>query len=123
MTKTGTSDAVRPLERWLVRLEDRPWEGVYRVVIGFLTIPASSALLGAHGSGWSLTACFLAVLFTLRLGPAVLRKLVPFSGAVLAVWAKRRQIAKRYDSYQWKKLFWIGIGLTVYVVAFDRVVT
>jgi hypothetical protein len=32
------------------------------------------------------------------------------------VWAQRRQLAKRYDSYQWRKLFWIGCGLGQYIL-------
>jgi hypothetical protein len=119
MTKTATSGGVRRVEASLVRLQEPPWDGIYRVVIGFLIFPMSSAVLGKEASGWSLAALFVGMLFTLRLGPAVLRKLLPFSGEVLGTWAKRRQIAKRYDSYQWRKLFWIGIGLIVHAVAFD----
>jgi hypothetical protein len=39
---------------------------------------------------------------------------------VRAVWAERRQMAKRFDSYQWQKLLWIGIGLTLRLAWSDR---
>ena len=34
------------------------------------------------------------------------------------MWWNRRQLAKRYDSYQWRKLFWIGAGMAIYMVAY-----
>jgi hypothetical protein len=41
----------------------------------------------------------------------MVRKLLPFSGEVQEVWMKRRQLSKEYDSYQWQKLLWFGIGM------------
>jgi hypothetical protein len=35
------------------------------------------------------------------------------------LWAERRNIGKQHDSYQWQKLFWIGLGLLPYAVAGD----
>jgi hypothetical protein len=46
----------------------------------------------------------------------VFRKVFPFSKEVKGIWAERREIAKRYDSYQWRKLIWFGIGMACYVV-------
>ena len=57
---------------------------------------------------------FLALLIGLRVGPAVLRKLLPFSDEGKQIWFDRRQLAKRYDSYQWRKLFWVGLGQLLY---------
>jgi hypothetical protein len=51
----------------------------------------------------------------LRLVPAVLRKFLSFSDPVRMLWAERRMMAKRYDSYQWQKLFWVSIGLVAYI--------
>jgi hypothetical protein len=48
--------------------------------------------------------------------PAILRKILPFSAAARTVWAERRQMAKRVDSYQWRKLFWIGMGLGLFTL-------
>jgi hypothetical protein len=66
-------------------------------------------------SGWFLVLWFLCVLIALRVLPAVFRKLLPFTREVEAIWAQRRRAAKRYDSYQWSKLFWFGIGMACYV--------
>jgi len=57
------------------------------------------------------------LLIGLRVGPAVLRKLLPFSAEAKQIWLDRRQIAKKYDSYQWQKLFWVGLGLLPYANA------
>jgi hypothetical protein len=54
---------------------------------------------------------FVAVLVLMRGVPIGFRRLVPFSGSVRNAWASRRLMAKRYDSYQWQKLFWMGWGL------------
>jgi hypothetical protein len=37
-----------------------------------------------------------------------------------AKWAERRQLALRFDSYQWQKLFWLGLGLAVYLLLSGR---
>ena len=62
-------------------------------------------------------ACFLlAGLFLLRLVPAALRRLLPFSTETQDVWRERRRLGKRYDSYQWRKLLWIGLGISLNVL-------
>src|SRR5262245_33572808 len=119
MTPTSSTDVLTPAERWLVRLEDPVGSAVYRAAIGFLMLP-SAAWLGADGSAAALAAYFLITLFAIRAVPAVLRKLLPFPPAVLRVWATRRFIAKRHDSYQWKKLLWIGVGMLAYAAYAGR---
>jgi hypothetical protein len=59
----------------------------------------------------------MAVLVLLRVVPAVLRLALPFSGEAKQIWLERRFLAKRYDSYQWQKLFWIGLGLLLFAIA------
>ena len=107
------------LGRSLVSL-DQGWAGaLYRVAIGYLIVPAWSSVMATTGqsdSGWSLALFFAGVLLALRVVPAVVRKLLPFSAEVRTIWAERRQMAKRVDSYQWRKLFWIGIGLGVFAL-------
>jgi hypothetical protein len=56
------------------------------------------------------------LLFSIRIAPAAIRKVLPLSHEAKAVWAERRQIAKRYDSFQWQKLFFVGLGLTCYIL-------
>jgi hypothetical protein len=41
----------------------------------------------------------------------VVRKTLPFPESLEVRWYEQRQLAKRFDSYQWQKAFWIGIGL------------
>jgi hypothetical protein len=105
----------------LVRLDGSPWNEVSRAVIGFIALPVFVALFGTPTSGRTLYLFYLGLLLALRLVPAVIRRLVPFSNDVRVLWAERRVLAKRYDSYQWQKLFWLGLGLGSYVVLFGVV--
>lgn len=114
MKNTADSEQMRPLEKSFLALESFPWGAIYRLVIGFLAPAAASLLLGDDGSGWALVPFLVGALLALRVVPALFRKMMPFSDAAREVWAERRQMAKRYDSYQWRKLFWIGVGLALY---------
>jgi hypothetical protein len=116
MKEIARSEQIRPHEGWLLRIDTFPWDGVYRTLVGFAIIPAMSRLHIDDHSAWVLLTFLLGALLALRLAPAVVRKLVPFSETMRRAWAERRQLAKRYDSYQWRKLFWIGIGLASYTV-------
>ena len=105
------------VEKILV-LIDRSYLGaLYRIVIGFALIPTLSLVGLDVRSPWTLTLGLLTVLISLRIFPALIRKLLPLSAAVNAIWFERRQIAKRYDSYQWQKLFFVGVGLASYILA------
>lgn len=86
----------------------------FRVALGYLVGPTWLWLTGAKRVAWSLFPFFLVVLLALRLVPAVLRRVIPFAASLQAVWAGRRRLAKRFDSYQWQKLFWFGLGLLLY---------
>jgi len=77
-------------------------------------VPAWLKLPVSENSDWTLFPFFLAALLALRVIPAVIRKLVPFEVEVQTTWRERRRQAKRFDSYQWQKLFWIALGLTMY---------
>ena len=104
------------LEKYLVELDSGPSSAVSRVTLGLCIPPAFRALSGAQDQIWIDLALFLALLIGLRVGPAVLRKLLPFSAEARNIWSDRRQIAKVHDSYQWQKLFWIGIGIALYLI-------
>lgn len=109
---------MRILEKTLVKFEEAPLDSIYRLVIGFVFIPGASRL---PIEGLTLPLLFLlllSLLFLLRAIPAVLRHVFPFSPEIQQIWHERRQLAKRNDSYQWRKLFWIGIGMAIYVGAF-----
>jgi len=88
----------------------------YRGLIGFALIPAKQLLMGSQSSDWAIVSFLLVILLILRLVPAVVRKLLPFSAELKEAWSVRRRTAKLYDSYQWRKVTWIGAGLLFYVV-------
>jgi hypothetical protein len=103
----------RTIDRALLSIEAFPISLLYRVVIGFALMPTYSFLLQI--TGWrDTTACLvlfvLALLVALRVGPAVLRVLLPVSSDVRREWANRRALAKTYDSFQWRKLLGLGLG-------------
>ena len=104
------------LERLLVGIDSDPWSAIYRGAIGFAIPPVFRVLSGGRDSVWITAALFLALLVGLRVGPAVLRRLLRFSAEAKQIWARRRALAKEYDSYAWQKLFWIGVGMLVFGV-------
>jgi hypothetical protein len=106
----------KSFERFLITLDSGVWGAVSRVMLGLAVPPVFPMLLGDHPSIWAYLALFLALLLGLRLGPAVVRLLLPFSPEAKEIWSERRFLAKRYDSYQWQKLFWIGLGMLPYVI-------
>jgi hypothetical protein len=99
------------LEQFLVRLDSGPWSAVSRVVLGFCIPPVFRVLSGGRDQIWISLALFALLLIALRVVPAVLRMVLPFSRETKDIWFQRRQIAKLRDSYQWQKLFWMGLGL------------
>jgi len=103
------------LEKYLVLLEQAPWNVLYRIGIGYALVPVVSQFSGEDRSGWHLVVWFLGVLFTLRLLPAIARMIVPFSREAREIWTERRRVAKDFDSYQWQKLTWFGVGLAVFM--------
>jgi hypothetical protein len=107
-------------ETLLVSVDTSPWDAIYRAAIGFAIPLTVSRLWGEDALGWASVALLLGVLFMLRAFPAAFRRSAPFSGTVQSVWAERRRLAKRYDSYQWRKLFWIGVGFALYTALSGR---
>ncbi len=117
--KTTASGQIHPVERFLLLAEQPPWQAVYRAAIGFLSLPLYFRWYGEDGPVWALVLFIVGVLFLLRLVPAILRQVLPFSKEIQLLWSRQRQLAKQYDSYQWRKLFWIGLGFAGYL-AFSR---
>ncbi len=107
---------MNPFERFLVNLDSPPWSAISRVVLGMVIPPLSGLLSGGRDRIWVALALFVVLLLLLRVVPAVLRHVLPFSGAAKEIWKARRQIAKQRDSYQWQKLFWTGLGMLPYVI-------
>ena len=110
---------MKALERFLIHLDSRPWSAVWRVALGLSILPVFRVLSVGRGSVWIAPALFIGLLVALRVAPAVVRRVVPFSVDAQQTWKERRYIAKRHDSYQWQKLFWIGVGMLTYAVLGD----
>lgn len=102
------------IEQFLVKLDSGLWSAISRVVLGCCIPPAFRAATGGYDGTWITLALFAGLLIGLRVIPAVLRMILPFSAETKAIWFQRRQIAKHYDSYQWQKLFWLGAGLLAF---------
>ena len=113
--KAMTTRVLGYLELPLLRLEKPPLQGVYRGAIGFLIFPLYHRLFGPNSEHLVLWF-FGGVLLALMLVPALIRRLLPFSETAQECWAKQRRLGKRYDSHQWRKLFWIGLGLSGYTI-------
>jgi hypothetical protein len=72
-------------------------------------------VVGEERADGLLLPFLLAILLMLRVAPVLIRRLVPFSDWAQRTWAERRELSRRYDSYQWRKLLWVGLGLALYV--------
>ena len=110
---------MRLLERMLLELERPPWSAAWRCLVGFLILACYDRWVVAEdgrGHALALIVWLLGVLVSLKVVPAVLRRTLPLSETVQARWRHERQLGKRYDSYQWRKLFWIGLGMAAYCV-------
>lgn len=105
-----------PVERFFVNLDTWPWSAIWRIAFGFAIPPVFGALSGGRDRIWITLALFVSLLLLLRLLPVVLRRVLPFSREAKDAWAERRNISKQQDSYQWQKLFWIGVGLSPHAV-------
>ena len=115
MHNSESRSSAKNVDKFLLSLDEGGFGALYRVLIGFAAIPAMRLVLGSDGSDWMLLPFLLSVLALLRVVPAVVRKAAPFSAELLEAWYVRRRMAKAYDSYQWRKLVWIGGGLALYV--------
>jgi hypothetical protein len=56
-------------------------------------------------------AALALALFAIKAAAAAARRFVPWTPAVRARLEWRRNLARRHDSYQWRKLAWFGLGM------------
>lgn len=98
------------LERLLINVDVGLPGAVLRTALGFLLLPTLRGLGWDPGPAMAVVA-LLALLFAVKVVAAVARRLVPATAVVRAHWAWRRDLARNHDSYQWRKLVWIGVGL------------
>jgi hypothetical protein len=83
-------------------------------------VPVAARWLPDDGDSWRLIPFLVVVLLMLRIVPAIIRRVVPFPQEVVAEWLRQRLLAKRFDSYQWGKLSWFGLGIGAYLVSDGR---
>ena len=98
------------LDKIYVSLDTGIPGALFRVVIGILFVHAVGAV-NPLASAWAMSAYFMAMLFAIKVFAAVSRRVVPVSQMVRSHWEWRRTLARYYDSHQWRKLLWFGIGI------------
>ncbi len=104
------------LERVLLALDVGLPGAIFRVALGVAWVIALRLL--APGAGLlGAAASLAAVLFGLKALTAIARRLLPATPTVRAQWEWRRNLARNYDSYQWRKLVWFGVGILAAAVA------
>src|SRR5689334_6149246 len=86
MYKSDSRSSGKSVDKFLLSLDEGAFGALYRVLIGLAAIPVVRLLLGSEGSDWALVPFLLLVLMLLRVVPAVLRKVVPFSAELLEAW-------------------------------------
>jgi hypothetical protein len=116
VTLTTVRIEMASTDRLLLLADEGPFHPL-RIAVGFFLLPLWLFTTGPDPAGWTLLPFFLLVLGVIRLLPRILRPVLPVSQDVRELWAARREWGKKYDSYQWRKLFAVGIGLAIYVTA------
>ena len=105
------------VENIILAVDGWPFSALYRMALAFGLFAVWTRLYGKGGGGM-LAAAFLLTLLLLRYIPAVIRRIVPFSSTLKMMWMDRRETGRKYDSYEWRKLFWSGLGFAAYVLYF-----
>lgn len=82
----------------------------FRMALGFFFVPAFVALT-PDTKPPTMIAALIGVLFLVKVIAALGRRIVPASELVRTHWEWRRDLARHHDSYQWRKLLWVGVGL------------
>lgn len=103
-------------ERFVVNLDTWPTGAFLRVALGLCIPPVFRLVSGGDERVWVALLLFLAVLLALRIVPVFGRRAFRFSAEAKDLWFQRRGLGKRYDSYQWQKLFWMGLGMLPYAL-------
>lgn len=109
-------NSLKMFEVPIVAIGAFPYDGLWRAAVGFVMMPFLLYLGFDNRADCVLLPFLLAVLLVMRFLPAIARRLGVFSITAQEIWAERRSLARSYDSYQWQKLFYIGVGLAVYIV-------
>jgi hypothetical protein len=94
----------------LLHLDVGPAGALWRVALGLLFTLGTRASLPQAGHART-AAALLGVLFLVKVLAAVGRRLTVVPPGVSAAWTWRRALARDHDSYQWRKLVWVGLGI------------
>ena len=106
-------------EALLLHLDVGPAGAALRIALGLAFALAVRALLpqaGLVAAGGAL----LATLFGMKVAGFVGRRASGASPAVQETWRWRRTLASHHDSYQWRKLVWVGLGILLAGLAGPR---
>src|SRR5688572_26013957 len=113
---TDRPDRLSLPDKLLLNLDVGPIGALARVALG----AAFAVMLGAFRPGvrpGGAAAVLAAVLFGLKAATAVARRVVPAPPVVRAHMEWRRNLARFHDSYQWRKLLWLGLGIVAAAAA------
>jgi len=116
MNNTKTSSNLSGLGIFLLALDASPLDAIWRIAVGIAVFPFTDLLFKKRDSIATYMAGLLIVLLLTRLLPLFIRKIIPFPTSIKQAWFNRRNTGKNYDSFQWKKLLWIGVGMLFYLV-------
>jgi hypothetical protein len=106
-------------DKLLLNLDVGPIGALARMALG----AAFAVALGAWRPGvrpGGAAAALAAVLFGLKAATAVARRVFPAPPGVRAHMEWRRNLARFHDSYQWRKLLWLGLGMVAAAAALGR---
>lgn len=98
------------MERFLVSIDVGLPGAILRIALGLLLLPAVRWIDGEPGP-WTTVVAFPAMLFGVKVAAAMARRMVASTEFVRSHWEWRRHLARDFDSYQWRKLGWYGVGL------------
>jgi fatty acid desaturase len=115
MKTTSQTLTMSRFDELIMRLDLFPLGAIWRTLVGYVMIPAATFIGIDVRPWWRLVPFILGFLIAIRITFGLIRKAVPFSAAIQNVWSERRVMAKRYDSFQWQKFLWFGIGLMAYM--------
>ena len=119
MFAESNSSSAPPLERVLLSL-DKGYSAIgLRTAYAFIVTALFDAVFPS--ASWiGLVAVQILAMFGLRFFGIAFRRGMRFSETTLETWTIRRKLGKYYDSYQWRKVTWIGLGILLYVSLFAR---
>lgn len=104
------------MQKALLKTGLRLWMAIILICIGYFVPEGYDYLFNADGSILGMGVFLITVLGGVRVFSAVIRRSLPFSEGLQAEWRMLRTLAKQYDSYQWRKLFWVGFGFAIHAV-------